>query len=324
MTIRKLDPRLDHIVDADAEITVLAEGLASAEGPVWSRAQNCLFFSEVGIAPTPDGFRQVNNGRRYRWSPESGEVALVHEPTNMTNGMTLDREGRLLMCEYGSRRVTRLEHDGTTTVVASHYRGLRLSAPNDIVVKSDGSIYFTDTGGVMPGLDIDFSCVFRVSADLGSTNMVARDFQLVNGLAFSPDEKILYINDSQGLHAHEDTFYSRGTVRAYDVRPGGMLANGRLFCGYPGEESGMPDGMKCDRAGNIYCTGPGGIWVHAPDGTHLGIIETGVEHNLTDCTNLAWGGADWKTLFITTSSTLLKVEMKIAGVPVPARQPGTR
>src|SRR5690606_21257486 len=116
MAIRKLDPRLDHIVDTGATITVLAEGLASAEGPVWSRAQNCLFFSEVGIAPTPDGFRPVNNGRRYRWAPESGKVDLVQEPTHMTNGMTLDRQGRLLMCEYGSRRVTRLEPDGTTTV----------------------------------------------------------------------------------------------------------------------------------------------------------------------------------------------------------------
>jgi len=316
MTVLKQDAALDRIVAPAARVEVLVEGLASAEGPVWIAEEKCLLFSEVGLKPVGGDFKPVHHGRRYKWDPASRRSSVVHEPTNMTNGMTRDPQGRLLMCEYASRRVTRLEPDGSITVVASEYRGLRLSGPNDIVAKSDGSIYFTDTGGVQAGLDIDYSAVFRVSADLRSINLVARDFQLVNGLAFSPDESILYINDSQGVYAHPDTFKSQGTIRAYDVRPSGMLANSRLFCELRGSESGMPDGMKTDVEGNVYCTGPGGVWIMNAAGKHLGTILTDVRHNVNNTTNMAWGGEDWKTLFITTSSSLLSIRLQIAGVPV--------
>jgi gluconolactonase len=288
MNVLEKDAAFDRIVPQSARVEVLVEGLASAEGPVWIEEGGHLLFSEVGIAPVDDGFKPVNNGRRHRWDPATRRSSLVHEPTNLTNGMTRDLQGRLVMCEGGSRRVTRLEHDGGMTVVASEYRGLRLSSPNDIVVKSDGSIYFTDTGGVLAGLDIDCSAVFRVSADLRSINLVAHDFQLVNGLAFSPDESVLYVNDSQGVYAHRDTFRSQGTIRAYDVRPSGMLTNGRLFCELRGSESGMPDGMKTDVEGNVYCTGPGGVWVMNAAGKHLGTILTDVHHNVNDTTNMAW------------------------------------
>lgn len=177
-----------------------------------------------------------------------------------------------------------------------------------------------DTGGVQAGLDLDYSAVFRVAPDLSAINLVAHELQLVNGLAFSPDESVLYINDSQGVYADPDTFYSQGTIRAYDVRPSGMLANSRLFCELRGAESGMPDGMKCDSEGNVYCTGPGGNWVMDGSGKHLGTILTGVRHNVNDTTNVAWGGDDWKTLFITTSSSVLSIRLNIAGVPVPARR----
>jgi gluconolactonase len=241
---------------------------------------------------------------------------VVREPTDMGNGMALDPQGRLIVCETASRSVKRVELDGTITTVADIYRGLRLNAPNDVVVKSDGSIYFTDPGGLLPGKDLrDDSAVFRVSADLTCINRVAGGFQLVNGLAFSPDETMLYINDSQGIHAHPDSFFSQGTIHAYDVRPGGMLANPRLFSELRGPESGMPDGMKVDSAGNVYCTGPGGVWVIDPAGRHVGTIRTGVKHNLTDTTNMAWGGVDLKTLYITTSSSLMAIQMCIAGIP---------
>jgi gluconolactonase len=312
------DPAFERIASTSAQVRILADGFASAEGPVWFEERGCLVFSEVGIAPTADGFRRVNDGRRHCYDPGSGRCTLEHEPTHLTNGMTRDRHGRLLMCEYGSRRVTRLEPDGSSTVIASHYRGMRFSAPNDIVVRSDGSIYFTDTGGVQAGQEIDFSAVFRVAPDLGSINMVAHGFQLVNGLCFSPDEKILYVNDSQGVYADPDTFHSQGTIRAYDVRPSGMLANDRLLCELRGGDSGMPDGMKCDIEGNVYCTGPGGVWVMNPQGRHLGTILTDVRHNENDTTNVAWGGADWKTLYITTSSSLLAIDLGIPAVPLPA------
>lgn len=311
-------PAIERIVPQDVRVLTLVEGLASGEGPVWMQETGCLVFSEVGIAPTPAGFKFVNHGRRHSWDARARSTSVAHEPTHMTNGMTRDCQGRLIMCEYESRRVTRLEPDGTYTVVASHYRGQRLSAPNDVVVKSDGSIYFTDTGGVQAGLELDYSAVFRVAPDLSAINLVAHGFQLVNGLAFSPDESVLYVNDSQGVRANPDTFYSQGTIRAYDVRPSGMLANGRLFCELRGDESGMPDGMKCDSEGNVYCTGPGGIWIFDPGGTHLGTLLTGVQHNVNDTTNVAWGGDDWKTLYITTSSSLLSVRLNIVGVPVPS------
>lgn len=316
MSVIRKDKSFDRIVPKGARVEVLAEGFASAEGPVWIAGQGVLVFSEVGIAPVPDGFKFANNGRRHQWDPRTGKTTLLHEPTHLTNGMTRDLQGRLIMCEYGSRRVTRLEDDGSFTVVASHYRGMQLSAPNDVVVKSDGSIYFTDTGGVQAGQEIDCSAVFRVSPDLKSINLVANEFQLVNGLCFSPDEQVLYVNDSQGAYANPDTFYSQGTIRAYDVRPSGMLCNSRLFCELRGKDSGMPDGMKCDSAGNVYCTGPGGIWVMNAAGKHLGVILTDVRHNVNDTTNVAWGGDDWQTLFITTSSSLLSIRLNIPGVPV--------
>ena len=215
----------------------------------------------------------------------------------------------------GRRRVIRIEPDGTTTVVASQYHGRRLNRPNDVVVKSDGSIYFNDPGGPSPDTDLDYSGVYRVSQDLGDINLLVRDYVLPNGLAFSPDESVLYINDSLGLLVRDDMFRSLGRIDAFDVRANGMLANRRVFCELRGESSGIPDGMKVDVEGNVYCTGPGGVWVMDPTGKHLGTILTEVEHT----TNMAWGGEDWKTLFITTFETLARIDLKIAGIPVPAQ-----
>ena len=182
-------------------------------------------------------------------------------------------------------------------------------------MKSDGSIYFTDPGGPAPDTDLDFSGVYRVSPDLGTINLLVRDYVLPNGLAFSPDEKILYINDSLGLLVREEMFRSLGLIDAFDVRANGMLANRRRFCELRGDRSGIPDGMKVDVEGNVYCTGPGGVWVIDPSGNHLGTILTEVEHT----TNLAFGGDDWKTLFITTFETVTRIELKIPGLPVPAQ-----
>ncbi len=305
MPFEQISPELERIVFPDQDVEVLGTGYAVGEGPLWWREDQSLLFSEV------------RGDRRWKWSADEG-VTLVQEPTNNANGLTRDPQGRLVMCEGGARRVTRVEEDGTLTVVADSYHGRPLNRPNDVAVKSDGSIYFTDPGGPAPDTDLDFAGVYRVSPDLSKINLLARDYVLPNGLAFSPDESILYVNDSQGLFVdNQDMFRSIGNIDAFDVRPNGMLSNRRVFCELRGDRSGIPDGMKVDVEGNVYCTGPGGVWIMDAAGQHLGTILTEVEHT----TNLAWGGDDWRTLFITTFETLARVQLKIPGLPVPAPSP---
>ena len=304
MPVEQTSPELERIVSLDQDAEVLSTGYVIAEGPLWWSDDGYLLFSEV------------RGSRRWRWSEGEG-VTLVQEPTNNANGLTRDPQGRLVMCEGGARRVVRVEHDGGTTVVASSYHGRRLNRPNDVVVKSDGSIYFTDPGGPSPDTDLDFAGVYRVSADLSTINLLVRDYVLPNGLAFSPDERVLYVNDSQGVFVNEDMFRSVGRIDAFDVRANGMLANRRVLCELRGERSGIPDGMKVDVEGNVYCTGPGGVWVIDPTGRHMGTILTEVDHT----TNMAWGGEDWRTLFITTAETMGRIQTKIPGMPVPAKGP---
>ena len=300
MPIHQILPELERIVSLNQEVEVLGTGYAGGEGPLWWNEGQYLLFSEV------------RGNRRRKGSPGEGGT-LVQEPTNNANGLTRDPQGRLVMCEGGTRRVTRMEPDGSITVVANNYQGRRLNRPNDVVVKSDGSIYFSDPGGPSADTDLDFAGVYRVSPDLGSINLLVQDYVLPNGLAFSPDESILYINDSQGVVVRDDIFRSVGRIDAFDVQANGMLANRRVFCELRGELSGIPDGMKVDVEGNVYCTGPGGVWVMDATGKHLGTILTGVEHT----TNIAWGGEDWKTMYITTPEVLARIQLKIAGMPVP-------
>ena len=296
MPIEAVSPELERIVSADAAITELGSGYGGdagpAEGPLWWQEGGYLLFSDIG------------NNRRMKWTPGEG-VSLVMEPTNRANGLTRDPQGRLLACEHETRRVTRMEPDGSITVVASNYRGRRLNRPNDVIVSSKGDIYFTDPGFPTPGLDLDYNGVFHVTPDLGTITLIVWDFSRPNGLALSPDESILYINDTRRRH-----------IRAFDLEPNGMplIATDRVFCDLNGERPGNPDGMKVDSEGNVYCGGSGGIWVIDPAGKHLGIIN----HGAPGTTNVAFGGDDWKTLFFTTRNTLSSIPVNIAGRPVPA------
>ena len=215
-----------------------------------------------------------------KYEPGKG-VSLLLEPTNRANGLTRDLQGRLIACEHDSRRVTRQELDGSITVIANSFQGRQLNRPNDVVVKSDGCIYFTDPWthpAAAQQWDLTFSGVYRVTPDLGQLTLLVDDFIVPNGLAFSPDESVLYINDSR-----------RGHIRAFDVAPNGTLAKAsdRVFVDLRGAESGVPDGMKVDVEGNVYCGGAGGLWIIDPEGKKLGRIV----HGAPATTNLAFGGA---------------------------------
>ena len=299
MPIEKSAPEMDRIVAADQEIEELGSGYGGdqgpAEGPVWWMDGGYLLFSDI------------HNNRRMKWAPGEG-VTLFKEPTDRANGLTRDLQGRLIAAEHDSRRVTRLEHDGSTTVIANSFKGRQLNRPNDVVVKSDGCIYFTDPWTMQrpqDQWDLDFSGVYRVTPDLGRLTLLINDFVVPNGLAFSPDESVLYINDSR-----------RGHIRAYDLLPTGALAlgTGRIFADLTGERPGVPDGMKVDVEGNVYCGGSGGVWVMDPTGKHLGTIV----HGKSATTNIAWGNDDWKSLYITSRNELMRIKLNIPGLPVPA------
>jgi gluconolactonase len=291
-------PELEAVISPTEPILQLGTGFgggANTEGPVWWQEGGYLLFSSIG------------DNRRMKFTPGQG-TSVAREPTNGANGLTRDQQGRLVACEGITRRVTREERDGTFTVIAHSFQGRRLNKPNDVVVKSDGAIYFTDPWNLAyppEQTDLSYNGVFRVSADLGTISLLIDDFVIPNGLAFSPDESVLYINDTR-----------RGHIRAFDLLPNGMLAKqtDRVFAELHGSESGVPDGMKVDMAGNVYCGGPGGIYILDPKGRKLGRIA----HGEPATTNIAFGGDDWKTLFFTSRTSLGSVRLKIAGVPVPA------
>jgi gluconolactonase len=301
MPIEQFAAELENIISLAEPIQMLADGFGGpqgpAEGPVWWKEGGYLLFSDI------------HNNRRMKYTPGQG-VSLVLEPTNRANGLTRDLQGRVVACEHDSRRVTRQEHDGSITVVANSFQGRRLNRPNDVVVKSDDCIYFTDpwTSPLAPEQwDLTFAGVYRVTPDLGTLTLLIDNFILPNGLAFSPDESVLYINDSR-----------RGHIRAFDLLPNGTLAKqtDRLFVDLRGEEPGVPDGMKVDMEGNVYCGGAGGLWIMDPYGKKLGRIA----HGAAATTNLAFGGDDWKTLYFTSRNHLGSVNVKIPGIPVPAQK----
>jgi gluconolactonase len=295
--IDQLAPELDKIISTTEPIKELANGLGGplgpVEGPLWWKEGGYLLFSDI------------HANKRMKYTPGQG-VTLFKEPTNRANGLTRDIQGRLVACEHDTRRVTRQELDGSITVIANSFQGRRLNRPNDVVVKSDGSIYFTDPNGnfVPEQWDLSFPGVYRVTPDLGTMTLLSDNFVGPNGLAFSPDESVLYIIDAR-----------RRQIRAFDMLPNGTLSKQteRLFADLGGSEPGNPDGMKVDTAGNVYSGGAGGIYILDPKGKKLGRIV----HGYPATTNIGFGGADWKTLYFTSRNQLGAVNVKIPGIPVP-------
>ena len=294
MALEVRDARLTDLVDPEAAVEQIATGCQFTEGPLWHATEQFLLFSDI----------PANTMRK--WDAHAG-MTVFREPSGKSNGLTYDKGGHLIACEHANRRVSRTTADGHVITIASHYQGKRLNSPNDVVVKSDGSIYFTDPPyglsaayGVESEKELDFQGVYRLSPNGETLTLLVDDFDRPNGICFSPDESILYINDTERMH-----------VRAFDVQPDGTITNDRIF-GEEEGDNGKPDGMKVDTHGNVYLTGPNGIWVFSPDGTHLGIILVPER-----TANLAWGGNDWTSLFITASTSVYRVECKTVGVAVP-------
>lgn len=301
MAVQAHKPEMLELIAEDAELERLGTGFTFTEGPLWH----------------PDGyllFSDMPGDVRRRWDEESG-VTEVANPSNKGNGMTWDLDGRLLVCEHVTSSLVRMNPDGTGSgreALATHYDGRELNSPNDVIVKSDGSIYFTDpTYGRMPGFglereqELDFQGVYRLPAGGGELELVVDDFAQPNGLCFTADESLLYINDTDRAH-----------IRVFEVGSDGSLSGGDVLADGIGTgelESGeLVDGMKLDEPGNIWVTGPKGVWVFSPEGEHLGVLE--VPENVG---NLNWGGPDWNWLFIAASTSMYRVQTKVSGNRLP-------
>ena len=272
----------------------LGTGFLFTEGPVWHPTGKFLLWSDM----PGDHMR--------RWSAHDG-VTTFRKPCNMSNGLTYDRQGRLLACEHASSQVTRTERDGRIVPIATHYRGKQLNSPNDIVCKRDGGIYFSDPPygrakfyGVERPQELSFQGVYRAGADPTSPELLVDDFDRPNGLCFSVDEQRLFINDTARQH-----------IRVFEVTPSGTLKNGRVWAETKGDKPGAPDGMKVDAAGNVYCCGPGGIHVFDPAGVLCEVLETPER-----TANFAWGDVDYRSLFITASTSLYRLRVLTRGIPV--------
>jgi gluconolactonase len=310
-SIERKDPRLDQVIPRGAVLEKLADGFDWSEGPVWDRQGGFLLFSDVP------------RNTVFRWK-EGEKVSVFLKPSGYTgatprggepgsNGLTRDLQGRLVLCQHGDRRVSRLADDGTSFVcLADRYEGKRFNSPNDAVTKSNGDLYFTDPPyGLLgknddPAKEIPFNGVYRLGKD-GAVTLLTKALTYPNGLAFSPDEKTLYVANSDP---------EKAIWMAFPVKAEGTLGKGRLFADVThlvkAGKKGLPDGMKVDEAGHLLATGPGGVLVFAPDGTHLGTIETGEA-----TANCGFGG-DGSTLYITADMYLARIRLATRG-KVPGR-----
>lgn len=291
MSVEIRDDRFREVVGADAELEQVATGFIFTEGATWDAKNQELIFSDM-----PGDIVR-------KWSEANG-VTTFRQPSNKQNGHYFDLEGRLVSCEHASSHLTREEHDGSITILASHYGGKELNSPNDVIVKSDGAIYFSDPTygrmdvfGLLREQEMDYQGVYRIDPVSGDVQLLASDFGQPNGLTFSLDEKRLFINDTD--HGH---------VRVFNVADDGSISGGDIWAVPEGTGNGGCDGMKIDSGGNLFVTGPGGIHVYAADATCLGVV-----HVPESTANFTWGDDDLKTLYITASTSLYRTRVKVPG-----------
>jgi gluconolactonase len=280
--LRSHHPHFHNLIAPGTKIERLATGFEFTEGPIWVADEAALLFSDIPA------------NRIYRLSA-AGKVSVFREPSNHANGLALDHQGRLIVCEHGTRQVTRTGSDGALTTLAHQFQGKRLNSPNDVISGPDGSLYFSDPPyGIRPqDQEQPMQGVYRIAPN-GDLTCLLKDFDCPNGLVFSPDYRRLYIADSS-LRRH---------VRVFQVSANGEeLVGGEVFCDMSQQSPGVPDGMCCDRNGNLFCTGPGGIWVLDPNGVHLGTII--LPEAPANCT---WGGHDSRSLYITACQSIYRVQ----------------
>jgi gluconolactonase len=284
-SLKAESPRFWELIAKDSKLDLVSGGMGFTEGPVWDPAGFIYVSDEVQnkiFRIYPDGHKE--------------ELISLGDP----DGNTYDAQHQLIDCASVLRAIIRVKSDGTYIVLADRYQGKRLNSPNDVVIGPDGAIYFTDPTSDLPKdqkQELDFKGVFRLDAS-GNVRLLTKDLTEPNGLAFSPDGKRLYVDDS-----------TQRNIRVYDFQPDGTLRNSRIFGEEPGGKGeGVPDGMRVDEAGNLYVTGPGGIWIWSSDGHHLGTIIVPEQP-----ANLAWGESDWKTLYITATTSLYKIKTNATG-----------
>lgn len=282
----------NSIITEGAEMEKLADGFQFTEGPVWIDGEDALYFSDIPASIT------------RRWSAEKG-VEVLRSPNDKSNGMFFDHDGKLLVCQHGKRRVVKWSGGEDIEVIVDSFEGKKFNSPNDIVVRKDGMLYFTDPPYGLteafgePGeKELDFQGVFRTNPERTEVFLLNDTFFRPNGLAFSPDEKILYVNDSE-------EFY----IKAFDVTESGDLDNERMFAEVPSDEKGNPDGMKVDTEGNVYVSGSRGLYVYNPKGEQIDFIEVPEVIG-----NFAFGDADKKSIYFTASTSLYRIRVCIQGM----------
>jgi gluconolactonase len=303
--IERIDPRFDRLIPRDAVLEKLAQGFQWSEGPVWIRDGAYVLFSDIprnSVMKWKEG-----EGLSLFLKPSGYTGSVPRGGESGSNGLLLDSVGRLVLCQHGDRRMARLEKDGRFTTLCDRYRGKRFNSPNDAVFKSNGDLYFTDPpyglpkGEEDPAREMDFCGVWRLSTGAKVT-LLTDKMTRPNGIAFSPDEKILYVAQSDP---------AKPLWMAFDVKPDGTLGNGRVFAdakSWPKSLKGLPDGMKVDKDGNLFCTGPGGVNVFAPDGTLLGRINPD-----QPTANCCFGG-DGSVLYVTANMYLCRIKTTTKGV----------
>ena len=305
--VKRLDPRLEAIVPRDAVIEKLADGFDWSEGPVWMKAEKALLFSDV---PMNTVFRWQEGGKptvKLKPSGYTGSTPLEGEPGS--NGLNVDAGGRLILCQHGDRRVARLGDDGKSFVtLADKFEGKRFNSPNDSVYMSNGDLYFTDPPYGLPlknddpKKEIPFNGVYRISKD-GKVTLLTKEMTYPNGIAFSPDEKTLYVANSDPKMA---------IWKAFPVNADGTIGEGKVFFDATSfvnlGKKGLPDGMKVDSSGNVFATGPGGVLIFSPGGKHIGTIET--DEATANC---GWGD-DGSTLYITADMYIGRIRLKTKGL----------
>jgi gluconolactonase len=283
------------LLRGDTDLELVSSGFQFTEGPAWSVPGEFLVFSDI------------IGDQMWRWDEQDGFQSF-RQPSHMANGNAYDLEGRLISCEHATSHLTRAEADGSITVLAKDYQGTELNSPNDVIVSNNGTIYFSDPTygrtagfGVLRPPALGFQGLYAIEPG-GTLSLLARDFAQPNGLCLSLDESILYVNDTERMH-----------IRAFGVAADGALSGGEVWAETVGDEPGGPDGMKIDSNGNVWCTGPGGIHIFAPDASLLGVLP--VPESVG---NFAWGGSDLRSMFICASTGVYRQRTEVAG-HVPSR-----